>query len=121
MLIHNALNLERSGGGPEERELGRVAKVSVEPSCLGCTGLPPAQRDAGYRAEGHLSSNLPLRGGRRLGATEQASAQLEPVVVADLIWAFFMINTHKPITPAGLSARREATAKLDRSTFEHAV
>ncbi len=37
--------------------LGRVAKVAVEPSCLGCTGLPPAQRDAGYRPEGSLSSN----------------------------------------------------------------
>jgi len=47
-----------------EEGLGRVAKVAAEPSCLGCTGLPSAQRDAGYRSEGFLSSdNL---GGRLL-------------------------------------------------------
>ena len=45
------------GREPEERELGRVAKVAAEPSCLGCTGRPPAQRDAGYRSEGSLSSD----------------------------------------------------------------
>jgi hypothetical protein len=67
----------RSGGEAEERELGRVAKVAVEPSCLGRTGLPPAQRDAGYRAESSVSSNLRLRAGMcRVLIDEREQAQL---------------------------------------------
>ena len=50
----------RSGSEPEERELGRVAKVAAEPSCLGCIGLPPAQRDSGYRSAGSLSSSFAI-------------------------------------------------------------
>ena len=40
-----------------EEGLGRVAKVAAEPSLLGRIGLPSAQRDAGYRSEGSLSSD----------------------------------------------------------------
>ena len=35
--------------------LGRVAKVASEQSFLRCSGQPPAQRDAGYRANSGLS------------------------------------------------------------------
>ena len=57
---HNLLSIMDVLGERQERlrkeRLGRVAKVTVEPSCLGCTGRPPAQRDASYRSEGFLSS-----------------------------------------------------------------
>ena len=61
---------ENRGGGLRSEKLGRVAKVAGDPSCLGCIGLPPAQRDAGRVFD--------------LGeATEQALPS-EPVAVADL-------------------------------------
>ena len=69
-------------------KLSRVAKVAAEPSCLGCTGLPPAQRDAGYRSKGSLSSNLQLRAAQGqfidLGYTTEQALPSEPSVVADL-------------------------------------
>ena len=72
------MGMQREGGGSLRGEkLGRVAKVAAEPSCLGCTGRPPAQRDAGYRSEGYLSSKLGLRASRvRALIWDRASAQV---------------------------------------------
>ena len=79
---------ENRGGGLRSEKLGRVAKVAVEPSCLGCTGQPPAQRDAGYRSKGSLSRNFPLRASRGrvfdLGEPTEQALPSEPVAVAEL-------------------------------------
>jgi len=76
------------GASLRSEKLGRVAKVAAEPSCLGCTGLPPAQRDAGYRSGGSLSSSLEFayQQGEVLIWVMHRSKQLrsEPVAVADL-------------------------------------
>lgn len=72
-------------GSQAAEELGRVAGVAGEYSCLDCAGQPPAQRDAGYPSEGCLSIKivLPRQGGVSAGRVRGTSAlSSEPVVAA---------------------------------------
>ena len=56
--MHRVLEVVAKARGHRLEKLGRVAKVAVEHSFLGCGGRPPAQRDSGYRAGSPLSIQL---------------------------------------------------------------
>jgi hypothetical protein len=116
---------EKFGTSLRSENLGRVAKVAAEPSCLGCIGLPPAQRDAGYRSGGSLSSTFEFAYQQGqvfdLGDAPEQALKSEPVAVADLKSACFMSGTGQPMKLRRLPAPGGATANLDRSAKSPAI